>query len=393
MLNTCLGNLPISIQQTSITTNSLCLMLFLQVNNLLSVMLGSTLFLSILLRFLLVLFAQRFVRKGRLNLNRLQQLYWFAWMVFVVNGLVPFVPVLSGADPWNTYRDQLCLDAMPDGENRKLSKFLQHALFGFKMIVLAFYVVKISHRVKTYVDGQCPRQKLSSIGKYRRNVIGLWETLFIILILHCLGFGILFFRGKYLDKSNAFLVNLVCESLMYLFYIGLFLFASRKDVPTRKEAARHVTFNNSKVKVLQPRRQSDFYFPNQAGPKFQKVPTLQPKEFTSMKILSKNSSQFNIRSPVRDAKRDWSEKAVSDNPRMTTTMYYSKAEMNMGVPDSIFQTKNKAGPKKGFKNFPQNSCRKYSSIEFELEANPDAIISFPPSPIHVRTLHNSDQVE
>ena len=28
MLNTCLGNLPISIQQTSITTNSLCLMLF-----------------------------------------------------------------------------------------------------------------------------------------------------------------------------------------------------------------------------------------------------------------------------------------------------------------------------------------------------------------------------
>ena len=302
-------------------------------------MLGSTLFLSIVLRFVLVLFAQRFVRKGRLNLHLVQQLYWLAWVGFVVNGLVPFVPVLSGSFPWNTYRDQLCLDALADGENKKLLKFPQHLFFGFKMAFLVFYGVKIFHRIKTYVDGQCPRQKLSSIGKYRRNVIGLWETLFIILTMHFLGFVIVFFRWKHLDKSNAFLVNLVCESLTYLFYIGVFLFASRKDVPTREEAAQHVIFNNSKVKVLEPRRQSNSYFPNQAGPNIPKAQALQPKESAGLKLL--------------------------------------KAEKNMRLPVGIFM----------------NSCGKYSSIEFDLQENPDAIIPFPPSPIQVHTIHNSDQIE
>lgn len=234
-------------------------------------MMGSTLFLSIVLRVVFILYADRFVKKGRVNLKLLQQLYWPTWVVFVINGLVPFVPVLSGTFPWNTYRDQLCLAALTDDENKTLSKIPQYLVFGLKMVLLIIYAVKISHRVTKYVDGQCPGQKMSSIRKYHRNVMGLWETFFMFLILNCLGFMILGFRliAKNLDKSNAFLVNLLCESLMFLFYIAVFIFASRKDVPTRKEVSQHVTFNNSKVKVLQPRRDNDFYFisqcPNQSA--------------------------------------------------------------------------------------------------------------------------------
>lgn len=366
-------------------------------------MLGSTLFLSIVLRFVFILYADRFVKKGRLNLKLLQQLYWPTWVVFVINGLVPFVPVLSGTFPWNTYRDQLCLGDLPDGENKTLSKIPHYLVFGFKMVLLTIYAVKIIHRVTRYVDGQCPGQKMSSIGKYQRNVMGLRETFFMFLILHCLGFIILGFRliAKKMDKSNAFLVNLLCESLMFLFYIAVFIFASRKDVPTRKEASQNVIFNKSKVKVLQPRRDSDFYFssqcPNQAELYLPKTLASQPKESAGLK----KSLQLNITPPLRDSSRKWIDKTLSDNkihPGGTTIVYHcsSKVGQNFKLPDRTFktnQTKLKKDSMKGTKYIPHISSSKSSSVDFELQEFPDAIINFPSSPFHVFSVDNSDQME
>ena len=233
-------------------------------------MLGSTLFLGIVFRFTLVLSAERFVKKG--NLNHLQQLFWLAWVIFLVNGLVPFIPFLSGTFPWSTRRGQLCLGDLAFGENKNITKISQHCFFCFKMVILAFYGVRYFHKVKKYLHGQCPRQKMSSIGKYQRNIIGLSTTCLIFVLLHCFALAILFFRlfAKNMDVSIAFCVNLICESFLYLVYLAIFIFVRRGDLPTRKEA-RCVEFNIAK-KALEPRRPGDFHFPIQCPNQVQEDP-------------------------------------------------------------------------------------------------------------------------
>ena len=238
-------------------------------------MLGSTLFLGIVFRFILVLSAERFVKKGRFNLNHLQQLFWLAWVIFLVNGLVPFIPFLSGTFPWSTRRGQLCLGDLAFGENKNITKISQHLFFYFKMILMAFYGVRYLHKVKKYLRSQCPRQKMSSIGKYQRNIIGLSTTCLIFVLLHCFALAILFFRlfAKNMDVSIAFCVNLICESFLYLVYLAIFIFVRRGDLPTRKEAARCVEFNIAKkVKALEPRRPGDFHFPSQCPNQVQEDP-------------------------------------------------------------------------------------------------------------------------
>ena len=382
----------------------LFLILFLQVNNLLGVMLGSTLFLSIVFRFFLVLNAERFVKKGNLCLNLLQQLYWLAWVVFVVNGLVPFVPLLSGTYPVDTYRGQLCLGALTDGENDKSSGFSQHIFFAFKMFTLAFYGVRYFKRVNKYVHGHCPGQKLSSIGKYPRNIIGLQETLFITFILLCLAFAILIFRltAKNLDKSNAFLVNLICESCLHLLYFSVFIFARSKDMPTRKQAARCVEFNTSKVKTLQPRRPRDLYFPSQQCPiqvdlDISKTCLFEPKEPADLKLSNQNSSQSNSKLCLKDT--NVKNKVISKIHPRVTTLYHSslKAKQNTRLREDGFKSvQPKVQPdSSNLLKMPPIASENHSPIDLKLQKDPEAIINFPSESlrIHVQSIEDSDQIE
>ena len=71
---------------------------------------------------------------------------------------------------------------------------------------------------------------------------------------------------------------------------------------------------------------------------------------------------------------------------------YSKVGQNFELPEGTFktnQTKIKTDSMKGSKYFPHISAGKSSSIGFELQEAPDAIISFSSSPIHVRSINNS----
>ena len=216
-------------------------------------------FLSVVFRYFLVLYAEGFVKKGTLDVKLLKQIYWLVWVVLVTIGLVPFLitPIVLDDFPRDKFRGQLCLGVfVPEDENESQPDhlFLQPHI---SMALMVFYMVRFNNRVKKYIHGNCPRQRVSCIGKYKRNVIGLKTTYTTALALHCFTFAIKFFRQptKYLSASNAFLVNyIVLDSFIYLFAFCVFLYARRQDIPDREDAKSQVDFYLSKNRPLQPRR-------------------------------------------------------------------------------------------------------------------------------------------
>ena len=216
-------------------------------------------FLSVAFRYFLVLYAEGFVKKGTVDVKLLKQIYWLVWVVLVTIGLVPFLitPIVLDDFPRDKFRGQLCMGVfVPEDENESQPDhlFLQPHI---SMALMVFYMARFNNRVKKYIHGNCPRQRVSCIGKYKRNVIGLKTTYTTALALHCFTFAIKFFRQptKYLSASNAFLVNyIVLDSFIYLFAFCVFLYARRQDIPDREDAKSQVDFYLSKNRPLQPRR-------------------------------------------------------------------------------------------------------------------------------------------
>ena len=216
-------------------------------------------FLSVAFRYFLVLYAEGFVKKGNVDVKLLKQIYWLVWVVLVTIGLVPFLitPIVLDDFPRDKFRGQLCMGVfVPEDENESQPDhlFLQPHI---SMALMVFYMVRFNNRVKKYIHDNCPRQRMSCIGKYKRNVIGLKTTYTTALALHCFTFAIKFFRQptKYLSVSNAFLVNyIVLDSFIYLFAFCVFLYARRQDIPDREDAKSQVDFYLSKNRPLQPRR-------------------------------------------------------------------------------------------------------------------------------------------
>ena len=79
------------------------------------------------------------------------------------------------------------------------------------MILIIFYILRFVFKAKSFVHGQCPGGKMCSIGKFRRNVLGLSATTFVALFLQCFFCALTFIREltQDLDESKAFFVNFV----------------------------------------------------------------------------------------------------------------------------------------------------------------------------------------
>ena len=329
-----------------------------------------TFFLSVVFRFFLVLYAQGFVKKGSLEVKLLKRIYWLQWFVLVIIGQIPFAiePIVTGDFPRGNigrYRAELCLGFVTsDNENINESLFLQPQ---FEMLIMAFYMVRFFHRVKKYISGKCPGGKISSIGKYQRNVIELNTTYIIALILHCFTFLIKFLRQltQNLDQSNAFLVNFIfLDSFIYLLSCCIFLYVRRQDIPDRKDATNNVEFYVTNVQVLQPRRPDDFFsFSNQAKPvtserslnmKKDRVESNSSKMIFIQQLKPKNCDGFWIRRKL-------------EHPRVT--IYNSKAN----------QTKRIDAFSKGPRalEMPPIVSDHLSSFDFALEKNPKEVIDHP----------------
>ena len=366
-------------------------------HNLLIAILVVTFFLSVAFRFFLVLYAEGFIKKGSLDVKLLKQIFWLVWIVLVTIGLIPFAiaPIVVGDFPRDKYRNQLCL-AVPTSEDENGSSHLVLQP-QVAMALMAFYMVRFVHQVKTYVHGQCPRGKMSSMGKYQRNVLELRTTFVIALILHCFTFVIKFFRQptQNLDNSDAFLVNFILfDGFIYLLSCCIFLHARSQEIPDRKDAAIDVEFYVSKTRVLQPRRpdplwsqrsnqtnfpKKDFETPkgadslkhpkdtaNQVGFKISKTPLKEPNNFpASFKLKPKNCDRFWIR-----------RRMVENKTHPIVTIYNSKAGLKIRARDDSFKT-DQAKPGKKDLGMPP--------IDFICsEDNPDAIIEYPSKVLHLQ---------
>ena len=225
-----------------------------------------TFFLNVVFRFFLVLYAEGFLKKGSLNLTLFKQLYWLSWFALVTLGITPFAitPIILGNFPsQDSYRKHLCLGGLVfESSEKDANPFGTRIL----MVLMAFYILRFVHKVNSFVNSQCPGGKLSSIGKFERNVLGLRQTCFIALNIQCFCFLTKFLREltKKLDNFEAFFVNFVVfDGFVYLLPFCVFLFARGQEIPTRKNAAKNVEFYVSKVQVLKPRRPEYFNVPSQ----------------------------------------------------------------------------------------------------------------------------------
>ena len=242
---------------------------FFQVDHILIAILVVTFLLNVVFRFFLVLHAEGFLWRGSFNLKLFKQLYWLLWAALVTLGLIPFAitPIMLGNFPTqNSYRKQLCLGVR---EYEKDEKEDNPSPFGTRIIsvIIVFYILRFFKKIRSFVFGQCPEGKMCSIGKFRRNVLGLSATTFVALFLQCFFCALTFIREltQDLDESKAFFVNFVVfDGLVYLLAFAVFIFARNHDIPTRKDAAKNVKFDVSKVQdVLQPRRPVYFNVPSQ----------------------------------------------------------------------------------------------------------------------------------
>ena len=331
-----------------------------QVHNLLIAILVVSFFLSVAFRFFLVLYAEGFVKKGTLDVKLLKQIYWLVWVVLVIIGLIPFAiaPIVVGDFPRDKYRSQLCLGVQTledENENGSSHLVLQPQ---FAMALMAFYMVRFVRRVKKYVHGQCPQGRMSSIGKYQRNVIDLNTTYIIALILHCFTFVIKFFRQptQNLDKSSAFLINfIVFDSFIYILSGCVFLHVRSQEIPDRKDAATN--FYASKAQVLQPRRPDHFQSQSSNKTNIPKTDLVTP---VNLKYLNKSAhwvgsnmaktaaltqpekltaSCHKSKPKPKSSDRFWIKRKIVDNKiHPIVTIYNSKAGRKIRARDESFKT-------------------------------------------------------
>ena len=178
-------------------------------------------------------------------------------MVFVTIALTPspITPILRGGFPQNTYRGQVCL--LQEKIEGNQENFKKGFLERFPQIVEIIYTLRFVHKVNKFVDGHCPGRKMSSIGKYRRNILGLQSTFWAALCGASFPVVDYFVRflSQSLNKWEAFYVNFfILDGIVYLFYVSILVVALMEDIPSLKEGPRRIVFYVSKPQKLEPRR-------------------------------------------------------------------------------------------------------------------------------------------
>ena len=196
--------------------------------------------LNIGFRFFLVLHSDGFVKRGKLHLKLFRQLYWLAWATFVSITITVFAvrPMIRGDFHYATSRGRICImvtniSGTEDNEEDTLQMFI----IKFIAVVQLVYTLRFVRRIRKYVLGQCPRNILSSIGRYPRNVVNLRLEFWCSVLGSC--FPSLDYAVRRISMNQtpafAFFVNFVLlDGLLYLFFVGLFFALSRNEVPSKR---------------------------------------------------------------------------------------------------------------------------------------------------------------
>ena len=232
-----------------------------QVRGSLVAMTNITFNLNILFRFFLVIYADGFVKRGQLDLKLFRQLYWLAWITFISIEFTMFAvrPIIRGDFHYATSRGRICIMVTNiGGIEDKEEDSLQTFITKIGLVVQLVYTLRFVKRIRKYVLGQCPRNNLSSIGRYRRNVVDLRLELRCSVLGSC--FPGLDYAVRMISMNQtpafAFFVNFfLLDGLLYLFFASLFFALSRHDIPSKRVIPeKYFFFISHPPQRLEPRR-------------------------------------------------------------------------------------------------------------------------------------------
>ena len=172
----------------------------------------------------------------------------------------PITPMIKGIFPEKTFRGKVCLLQHLQDEEIYKKDFLSRCF----IVIQIFYATRFLFRMNRYINGRCPGGKMCSIGKYRRNIVGLNPTFWFGVSGSCflLLQNLVRILTHGLSRWQAFYANFILlDSLIYLFYISIFCFACIEDIPSVSETSKTVVFYVSRPTVLEPRRPKRFQDP------------------------------------------------------------------------------------------------------------------------------------
>ena len=175
--------------------------------------------------------------------------------------MLPITPMIKGDFHYATSRGRICIMVrnLDDVQNQEDS--LQMYIMKFGLVVQLLYTLSFVRRIRKYVLRQCPGKKLSSIGRYPRNVVDLrWE-------FSCSVLGSCFPGLDYVVRKISmtqtpkftFFVNFVLlDSVHYLFFIIFFWSVSRQLIPSKTPTQQKCYFYISpRPQYLEPRRSEE----------------------------------------------------------------------------------------------------------------------------------------
>ena len=184
------------------------------------------------------------------------------------------------------------LQDLKAGDEKEDAEIYKKDFFArFCIVIQIFYTVKFYFRM-TRCNGQCPGGKMSSIGKYRRNILGLETTFWAgvsgscFLLLQNL---VRFVSVNYLSRWHAFYANFIMlDSLIFLFYVSIFCFVCLKDIPSVSDPPRKIVFYVSRPTVLEPRRpRNQVAGQRTQNAKDKSAQILTPEEFEEVPMMRK----------------------------------------------------------------------------------------------------------
>jgi hypothetical protein len=136
----------------------------------------NTMFFTLLFRVFLIRYADRgLVAQGKPQLILFNQLFWLILGAFFTMGIFffPLSEIIRGTF-YESTQAQVCLFLPLDTDSLKgIKGRIASLVYPF---LAQFYNLWYTRKVSLYLNGICPRKRMSSLGRYRRNLLTFEET-------------------------------------------------------------------------------------------------------------------------------------------------------------------------------------------------------------------------
>ena len=217
---------------------------------------------SLLWRSFLILHGQGFIRNGQLNLKLFSQLYWLITLSFLVLAINIDQPMyLKGEFPQGSVRGTICLlspkiDKEPHQKNL-VSLYGITFIYGFISTVYVFY---LASRCRRSTKTMCPGNKMSCIGKYKRNILSYRDTVALSVAwnINSMLFPVFMqiLENLHISPKAVFLIDTFYYVVTYEIVTLLIVFTlSNRDFPVHSAPPKISQFYvHCPPKLLEPRR-------------------------------------------------------------------------------------------------------------------------------------------